>query len=192
MSQRNALLEGAKKCLVDKGYSRTTARDITAASGAHLASIGYHFGSKDRLMNLAAVELSSEWGDRLEETVRAIGGNDPGERLAALVEELVAALPDVRELQSAALAAIAQAPYDEDLREELTSTYGHTRRNLAGVVLGTSEVAEGSAAEQGVGTLVYALVIGLGVQALTAPESLPGPEVVAAGVAALTSDSTGG
>lgn len=192
MSQRNALLEGAKKCLVDKGYSRTTARDITAASGAHLASIGYHFGSKDRLMNLAAVELSSEWGDRLEETVRAIGGNDPGERLAALVEELVAALPDVRELQSAALAAIAQAPYDEDLREELASTYGHTRRNLAGVVLGTSEVAEGSAAEQGVGTLVYALVIGLGVQALTAPESLPGPEVVAAGVAALTSDSTGG
>ncbi|TDC54322.1 TetR family transcriptional regulator [Actinomadura sp. KC345] len=30
--------------------SHVTARDIAAASGAHLASIGYHFGSKDNLL----------------------------------------------------------------------------------------------------------------------------------------------
>ncbi|MGC0272855.1 TetR/AcrR family transcriptional regulator [Pseudactinotalea sp. Z1739] len=185
MSQREALLQGAKKCLVDKGYSRTTARDITAASGAHLASIGYHFGSKDRLMNLAAMEMSSEWGDRLEHTVRSIGGASAGERLAMLVSELVRALPGAQDLHSAALAAIAQAPFDQELREELTSTYGHTRRTLASVVLGTSQVEEGSAAEQGLGTLVYALVIGLGVQALTDPDSLPAPEVAADAVRAL-------
>ncbi|MEE2048041.1 helix-turn-helix domain-containing protein, partial [Nocardiopsis tropica] len=58
MSQRDDLLAGARKCLVEKGYGKTTARDIAAASGAHLASIGYHFGSKDNLMNAAVLEAS--------------------------------------------------------------------------------------------------------------------------------------
>ena len=51
MGQREDLLTAAKKLLVEKGYHRTTARDIAAASGAHLGSIGYHYGSKDALMN---------------------------------------------------------------------------------------------------------------------------------------------
>src|SRR5687767_6688051 len=50
ISHREDLIEGAIKCLRTKGYARTTARDIAAASGAGLASIGYHFGSKDALL----------------------------------------------------------------------------------------------------------------------------------------------
>ena len=41
MGHREDLLEGAKRCLYEKGYARTTARDIVAASGTNLASIGY-------------------------------------------------------------------------------------------------------------------------------------------------------
>src|SRR5690606_38768776 len=51
MGQRQDLLAGAKRCIAEKGYSRTTARDIPAASGANLAAIGYHFGSKEALLN---------------------------------------------------------------------------------------------------------------------------------------------
>lgn len=42
---------------------RTTARDIVKASGANLASIGYHYGSKDALLTQAFIELISDWGD---------------------------------------------------------------------------------------------------------------------------------
>lgn len=63
MGHREDLLEGAKKCLVEKGFVRTTARDIVNASGANLASIGYHYGSKDALLTQAYVELAQEWGD---------------------------------------------------------------------------------------------------------------------------------
>jgi AcrR family transcriptional regulator len=65
MGHREDLLEGAKRCLLEKGYARTTARDIVAASGTNLASIGYHYGSKEALLNLAFVKVTEEWGDLL-------------------------------------------------------------------------------------------------------------------------------
>ncbi|MGH4006514.1 MAG: TetR family transcriptional regulator, partial [Pseudonocardiaceae bacterium] len=44
MGNREDLLAGAKRCLYEKGYGRTTARDIAAAAGGvSLAAIGYHF-----------------------------------------------------------------------------------------------------------------------------------------------------
>ena len=66
MGNREALLAGAKRCLIEKGYARTTARDIAAASGVSLAAIGYHFGSKDALMNQAIYEFVGEWGDEVQ------------------------------------------------------------------------------------------------------------------------------
>lgn len=77
MGHREDLLEGAKRCLLEKGYARTTARDIVAASGTNLASIGYHYGSKEALLNLAFLKVTEEWGDALTERpdVDADGGD---------------------------------------------------------------------------------------------------------------------
>ncbi|GAA1227852.1 hypothetical protein GCM10009676_07730 [Prauserella halophila] len=41
------------------------ARDLVAASGTNLASIGYHFGSKAGLLNAAIATVFEEWTDRL-------------------------------------------------------------------------------------------------------------------------------
>ncbi|WP_433340500.1 TetR/AcrR family transcriptional regulator [Streptomyces sp. CA-253872] len=60
MGHREDLLEGAKRCLLDKGFAATTARDIVRESGANLASIGYHYGSKDALLGRAYVALVEE------------------------------------------------------------------------------------------------------------------------------------
>lgn len=57
MGHREDLLEGAKRCLLEKGFLRTTARDIVKESGTNLASIGYHYGSKDALLVQAYVSL---------------------------------------------------------------------------------------------------------------------------------------
>lgn len=64
MGHREDLLEGAKRCLLAKGFVRTTARDIVKESGTNLASIGYHYGSKDALLTQAFVELVQEWGEK--------------------------------------------------------------------------------------------------------------------------------
>ncbi|MEN1888177.1 TetR/AcrR family transcriptional regulator [Streptomyces mirabilis] len=68
MGHREDLLEGAKRCLLEKGFVRTTARDIVKESGTNLASIGYHYGSKDALLTQAFVELVQEWGEKFAPT----------------------------------------------------------------------------------------------------------------------------
>jgi AcrR family transcriptional regulator len=73
MGHKEDLLAGAKKCLREIGYANTTARDIVAASGTNLASIGYHFGSKEALMTQAIIEMLGEWGEGFGSTTISPG-----------------------------------------------------------------------------------------------------------------------
>lgn len=66
MGHREDLLEGAKRCLLAKGFARTTARDIVKESGTNLASIGYHYGSKDALLAQAYIALVEHASDGFE------------------------------------------------------------------------------------------------------------------------------
>src|ERR1700728_4547447 len=71
MGNREDLIAGAKHCLLTKGYAATTARDIAAASGVSLAAIGYHFGSKDALMNQAVFSAVGDWADEAQAMMAA-------------------------------------------------------------------------------------------------------------------------
>ncbi|GLW06990.1 TetR family transcriptional regulator [Microtetraspora sp. NBRC 13810] len=178
MSQREDLLAGAKKCLIEKGYHRTTARDIAAASGAHLASIGYHFGSKDALMNIAALEAQAEWGDMIEAVVRAAGDAGPSQRLRIGLDELVAALPRQRELIVASAQAYAQAQFADDIRVPLTEAAEEGRVQLAAMVLGAAAADVDAGTARGLGSVVHALIVGLAFQSLLDPGSLPTGEQI--------------
>jgi len=65
MGHREDLLAGAVRCLQDKGYAHTTARDIVAASGTNLASIGYHYGSTKALLNAAVLQSMDDFGAQM-------------------------------------------------------------------------------------------------------------------------------
>ncbi|QBI54352.1 TetR/AcrR family transcriptional regulator [Streptomonospora litoralis] len=181
MSQRDDLLTGARQCLVEKGYHRTTARDIAAASGSHLASIGYHFGSKDALMNLAALQAQDEWGDALVAAVRAAAKEDPAQRLKVALEELFASLPRHRELILASVQAYAQAGFTGEIGDALRDATRHARAELAAMLLGRDVADIDTATAETVGMTVHSLVVGFAVQSLIAPDSLPtGDQAVAA------------
>src|ERR687894_2566488 len=60
-SNRGALLEGALRCLERLPPERITARAIAEESGANLASIAYHFESKDNLVTEAVIEGLDRW-----------------------------------------------------------------------------------------------------------------------------------
>ncbi|MEU7824713.1 TetR/AcrR family transcriptional regulator [Catellatospora sp. NPDC049133] len=45
------LREAAERLLAERGAARISLRDITDAAGANVASVGYHFGSKDALLD---------------------------------------------------------------------------------------------------------------------------------------------
>ena len=185
MSQREDLLAGAKRYPVEKGYSKTGARDIAAASGAYPASIGYRFGSKDNLMNTAPAEADSEWGDTLEEAIRTAGPTTAEDRTRLLLTSPFTALPAHRDLLVASVQAFAHARFGEDLRTALAEGVTRGRRGLAALVLGTApeEVDEDTAA--GLGSTAYTLVTGYAFQYLTEPDALPTVDQAAAGLRAL-------
>src|SRR5579883_3210661 len=106
MGNREDLLAGAKRCLYEKGYARTTARDIAAASGVSLAAIGYHFGSMEALLNAALIEAIGDWGDEIGRVLAAEGGvpfdpaADPIERFAAIWTRVIESFATHRQLWS--------------------------------------------------------------------------------------------
>ncbi|MQY30404.1 TetR/AcrR family transcriptional regulator [Nocardia aurantia] len=94
MGNREDLLAGARKAILERGLAKVTARDIASAAGVSLAAIGYHFGSKDRLIAEAVLEaMGTEIGDDFEAVIRAAAaGRTPAESLAPTVDGLLGIL----------------------------------------------------------------------------------------------------
>ena len=47
---KERLLDAAETLFGDRGVAAVSVRDITAAAGANIAAVNYHFGSKDGLL----------------------------------------------------------------------------------------------------------------------------------------------
>ncbi|NUS04202.1 MAG: TetR/AcrR family transcriptional regulator [Nonomuraea sp.] len=182
MGNREDLLAGAKQCLIEKGYSRTTARDIANASGVSLAGIGYHFKSKDALMNEALFEVMQEWGDDLGHLLGADVKADasPLERFEAAWDRVVESFSRLRPLWVTQLELLGQIDHVPELREQLAPAMGQARDGLAELFHGVSAEVDPERARL-VGTLYQALLTGFLSQWLLDPDSaLSGREVAEA------------
>jgi AcrR family transcriptional regulator len=127
---RERLLQGASRCLQEKGYAETTARDIAAASDANLRSIGYHFGSTKGLL-LAAISLNfRRW---LEPLIAAAADEQKpaAERLTLGIRRFTEALSENAPMLRAWLEAIVLAGHDTELRQTLADNQSEFRNTLA-------------------------------------------------------------
>ncbi|WP_156253825.1 TetR/AcrR family transcriptional regulator [Pseudactinotalea terrae] len=171
MGQRQDLLAGAKRCIVEKGYSRTTARDITAASGANLAAIGYHFGSKEALMNAAVLDSFEEWGAAIEE-VGVDAGGDPLDRFERFLAGFLEGSVEQRATLVASAQAFAEAEFVPEVRRQLADTYERSRESIGAMLQGV-ETAEVDESGRRLGSLVLAIITGTALQWLIEPEATP-------------------
>ncbi|MES4900839.1 MULTISPECIES: TetR family transcriptional regulator [unclassified Streptomyces] len=154
MGNREDLLAGAKKCLIERGWAHTTVRDIAAAAGVSHAAIGYHFGSRDALLTQALVAAVDELG---EELARHTPTDKPEQRWDALIDSFTTH----RALWVAQLEAVVQAERSAEVREHLAEGQRQGREGLGGSV-------------------PLALLTGLMLQWLVDPEHAPsGPDVIA-------------
>jgi len=118
-------------CLHERGLGATTARDIVAASNTNLASIGYHYGSKDRLMVAALAESSRRWMMPTIQRLADTGEQPPWERMR---DALAVILDDVeahRPLVLAYLEAAALAGRNRDVRTAMAVLHVEMRGALA-------------------------------------------------------------
>ncbi len=187
MDTRERLVEAAIELLVERGYARTTTRQIVAAADSHLPAVNYYFGSKERLLEEAVVEALRRWAQTTMAVADEPGPRDPGERLRRSIERFFATLEADRPYVVAALEAFAQAERSDALRERLAEAYQEFRDVVASSVDRAAGRAGGPAGPDvlGVSSLLIALFDGLAIQWLLAPERAPSPEQVIGSLAAL-------
>jgi AcrR family transcriptional regulator len=175
ISHREQLLEGAIECLRTKGYARTTARDIAAAANANLASIGYHFGSKEALLNAAIMRTCDEWTTRLGQAAFASGSDAPLEQMGASWVAMLNSFEELRPVLIGLVEAVGQSPWSDDLRQELAAHYKTSRKQVAAMVRASlGDTAESTGADADVvASFLIAVCDGLVLQWLLDPEETP-------------------
>jgi AcrR family transcriptional regulator len=188
MGHREDLLAGAKRCLLEKGYARTTARDIVAASGTNLGSIGYHYGSTQALMNAAMLAAIGDWGDELGRALGTPGGpdEDPDDLLGNYWRRVIGSLATHRDLWIASIEALIQAEHAPELRAQLADGQQEGRRGMAALLTGIDEDALDDTTTRTLGSVQMALLSGVMVQWLTDPARAPTADEVVAGLRALS------
>ena len=164
-SNRTALLEGALRCLERLPPERVTARAITHESGANLASIAYHFGSKDELVTAAVIEGLDRWLAEIAARLDDLENREPKARLRHAAEAIEASGRRHAGLARNFLGALARAQHDPRLRELLAEGFRKTRPSVA-ALLDLGSDGPGTDA----GGLVHSLFTGLLFQELLDPD----------------------
>ncbi len=173
---REKLLRGAQACLRDKGYARTTARDLVAASGANLASIGYHFGSKEALLNEAIAQGFGDWVAEVEAATFSSASSSLPERLERSLAATIDRFGKLEPFLVSFVEAFPQAVRSPELRKRMAAAYEQAR--IAGAEMMVRAV-EAEGMELGgehaetLASLVTAICDGLMLQWLLDPKRVP-------------------
>jgi AcrR family transcriptional regulator len=189
MGNREDLLAAAKRCLFEKGYARTTARDIAAASGVSLAAIGYHFGSKEALLNAARIEAIGEWWDALARTLAADADPDasPMERFEAIWTRVVEAFASQRMVWVASFEMLAQVDQAPEVRAVVADAQQRARLGLASLFHRIDPTLDEQQA-WAVGSFYLALLPGVMAQWLINPERAPSGRDLAEALRTIVAD----
>ncbi|MFJ5779411.1 TetR/AcrR family transcriptional regulator [Streptomyces sp. NPDC093094] len=174
MGHREDLLEGAKRCLLAKGFARTTARDIVKESGTNLASIGYHYGSKDALLAQAYVELVEGMSVAFDGGVIEVRGA-PGsmERFQEVWTNIIATMRDSGSMWRLSVEIVAMGDQLPELREHLARAQREAARGIVALFTGVPEEEVTDETVDTTGYFYLTLMMGLLMQWTFDPKSAP-------------------
>ena len=85
LATRERLLETACQVFAERGYADTTSKEICERAGTPLASVNYHFGSRDALYAAVLVEAHNRVASLDDIAQLTAGPGSPQQRLAALL-----------------------------------------------------------------------------------------------------------
>jgi AcrR family transcriptional regulator len=160
-SNRSSLLEGALRCVERLPPERVTARAIAAESGANIASIAYHFGSKDDLVTEAVIAGLDRWLAEIAASIGEVEDMAPPDRLRQAWALIEATRRRHRGLARNFLGALARGQHDSRVRRTLAEGFRRTRPRVAQLLgLGDDQTGEDAAG------LVHSMFTGLLFQSL--------------------------
>jgi AcrR family transcriptional regulator len=171
-SNRAAILEAAIECVQELGVAGTTTRDIAAAAGGSLASIPYHFGSKDELMTEALLAGMVRFTDHVQEVALATNLEGP-DRLARLMAAFIESMTESRPLLVSLMEGYAHALHTRALQARVAE---HRRALLdrIGLIVRLSFGEQAADVEiHTLSLLALSLIDGLIMHWLIDPEDVP-------------------
>jgi AcrR family transcriptional regulator len=184
---REKLLRAALACLRDKGYANTTARDLVAASGTNLNSIGYHFGSKEGLLHEAIATGFEAWTAEVEQSAFAKDSASSAERLERSLGATIDRFEELRPFLLAFVEAFPPAARSPELRARMAGSYEKARAAGAEMIRRAVE-ADGMTLPdehaETLSSLMMAVCDGLILQWLLDPERVPSSDRVVAALSA--------
>jgi AcrR family transcriptional regulator len=185
MSHREDLLAGAVACLREKGYANTTARDIVAASGTNLASIGYHYGSTKALLNAAVLKALDDFGEQMAQAMGADAeaAQTTLERFERFWTRVIGSFRANRQVWLATFDIFTVAQRDPQVRAAVADGIEDARAFWAQALYGVDPADQQQA--RAVGSLHQALISGVLVQWLVDPDRAPSPSDLAAAMVAI-------
>ncbi|WP_405137951.1 TetR/AcrR family transcriptional regulator [Nocardia sp. NBC_01388] len=173
MGNREDLLTGARQAILDRGLAKVTARDIANAAGVSLAAIGYHFGSKDRLvMEALTLGVGTEIGDEMDAAIKDAGeGRSLMDALAPTWDGLIEVVLRNRENLLLSLengVQLARSPESQGFMEQASAgAYADISEVLRATHPQLSEVQATALAKT-----LFMLFQGLAMQSLIAPATV--------------------
>ncbi len=185
MGNREALLAGAKTCLREKGYDRSSVRDIATAAGVSMAAIGYHYGSREALLNQALFELLDAWGDAMGRALVPGADGSTREHFEQLWQSLIDDFGAHPDLWLASVELFMQARRRPELRSALAEGTAQGRRGMAAILAGAPEEEVAERSVRTLGSVQLALMSGLMIQHLSDPEAAPTASEILEGLRAI-------
>ncbi|MFC8740743.1 MULTISPECIES: TetR/AcrR family transcriptional regulator [Streptomyces] len=193
MGHREDLLEGAKRCLLEKGFTRTTARDIVKESGTNLASIGYHYGSKDVLLAQAYIELIEGMGGAFEGEGPALDGTEPGsvERFQQVWSNIVGTMREPGSVWRLSMEVLVMGDRMPELRDHLGRAQREAGRGIIPLLMGGREEDVTDETTDTLGAFYVTLMTGLIAQWNFDPKSAPDADALTEGLRRVIEAATG-
>ncbi|MEU9184915.1 TetR/AcrR family transcriptional regulator [Streptomyces sp. NPDC048484] len=173
MGHREDLLEGAKRCLLEKGFARTTARDIVRESGTNLASIGYHYGSKDTLLAEAYISIVEGISDHFDGEGQSLTGTEPGslERFHEVWKNIIGTMRTPGSPWHLSMEVVAMGDKLPGVRDHLAKAQREGARGIIPMLMGGLEEDVPEADVDTLGKFYMTLMMGLIAQWTFDPET---------------------
>ncbi|MFJ9907275.1 TetR/AcrR family transcriptional regulator [Streptomyces sp. NPDC101152] len=184
MGHREDLLEGAKRCLLEKGFLRTTARDIVKESGTNLASIGYHYGSKDTLLAQAYIALVEEMSFEGDAGITAAPGSP--ERFREVWSNIVDSMREPGSMWRLSMEVMGMGDRLPEVREQLSRAQREGGRGLVSLLQGIPEEEVSDRTADTLGRFYMTLMSGLIAQWTFDPKTAPDADDLTEGLRQIT------
>ena len=153
-ARRERLIEAARLLALEGGYAAVTMHDVADRAGVARATVYRYFATKDHLLT----EVAAAWAQRITDDLDALAaGDDPVERLTAVLERIVRVAAEELTLTSAIVQAVTAD--DSSVDEARTMLFLFVRDRLAAAIGGP--VPEREDVEVVLGHVLLAGLVGL-------------------------------